>query len=103
MAIGNENCIAKQTNDGQRKQQNGTPASASNTRHADQWEDLKRDGKTKSTTSSNLKKLKRQKAMKKMTHGSGWQKIEEDGKKWKANTNTEPAVLAEQAIHHGPD
>ena len=47
----------------------------SNTRHADQWEDLKRDGKAKSTTSSR----------KKMTRGSKRRKIETDGKKWKVN------------------
>ena len=33
-------------------------------KHADQWEDLERDGRMKSTTSSNLKKLMRQKATK---------------------------------------
>ena len=38
-------------------QENGTPASASNTKHADHLEDLERDGKTKSTNSSNQKKV----------------------------------------------
>ena len=43
-------------NDGQRKQ-DGTPASASNTRHTDQWEDKRRDGKAKSVNSSSQRKL----------------------------------------------
>ena len=84
--------------DGQRKQQNGTYVSAPSTRQRDRWEDQKRDGKMKQTTSSIQRKLKRRKAMKSKNKAT-WINVAKNRERWKAIENEYATTAAAISVN----
>ena len=98
-------------NDGQREQQNGTPASAPDTRLADQWEDLKRRWEDEINDFFQPEETAAIKGNE-MKNNDTWIKAARNRERWKemeseyatvAAFSKEPTLPADQASHQAPD